>query len=242
MTITGYSSAIVDVMLGWLKGFANWVLRLFHLAGGAGTSPLLWLAHNWLFLLIVLMAIGVAADILVWLVRWRPHWVWFRKERVIVNDDNFFNDSDIWDQLDLVPDDLLEKNWQERDYVVASTVVKPRDGARSATATPGSGNRRGRDGATVVKRGAETEGKGSFRRGERRRKPGGAGYEAHRRRLKESEEKARRIRSEREADLFGLDGNQPDVTDFYEDEVFNVNNLPRVNDYPFEDAEDSEER
>ena len=38
-----------------------------------------------------------------------------------------------------------------------------------------------------------------------------------------------------------MDGNQPDVTDFYEDEVFNVNNLPRANAYPFEDSQDSEE-
>lgn len=239
MTISGYSSAIVDTMLGWLKGFANWVLRLFHLAGSAGTSPLLWLAHNWLFLLIVLMAIGVTADILVWLVRWRPHWVWFRKERVIVNDDNFFNDSDIRDQLDLVPDELLEKNWQERDYVVASTVVKPQEGSRPSTQAPRSVRRR--DGATVVKRG-ET-GKATVKRGERRqRRPGAAAYEVHQKRLRESEEKARRIRSERESDLFGLDGNQPDVTDFYEDEVFNVNNLPRPNDFPFEDDPDTEER
>lgn len=241
MTISGYSSAIVDAMLGWLKGFANWVLRLFHLAGSVGTSPLLWLSHNWLFLLIVLMSIGVAADILVWLVRWRPHWVWFHKERVIVNDESFFNDSDIRDQLELVPDELLEKNWQERDYVVASTLVDKHGGTRPSTQVPRAANRRvGRRGATVVKRGGE--GVGTFRRGERRRRPGVANDEAHQRRMREAEEKARRIRSEREADLFGLDGNQPDVTDFYEDEVFNVNNLPRANDYPFEDARDSEER
>lgn len=241
MTISGYSSAIVDTMLGWLKGFANWVLKLFNLAGSAGGSPLLWLSHNWLFLLVVLMAIGVAADILVWLVRWRPHWVWFHKERVIVDDENFFNDSDIRDQLDLVPDDLLEKNWQERDYVVASTLVKQQGGSRSTMGAARSDGRRGRAGDTVVRRGSGSESRASFKRGERRR-GNAAAYEAHRKRLKESEEKARRIRSERERDLFGLDGNQPDVTDFYEDEVFNVNNLPRVNDFPFEDTQDLEER
>lgn len=237
MTITAYSSAIVDTMLGWLKGFANWVLRLFNLAGSVGTSPLLWLAHNWLFLLIVLMAIGVGADILVWLVRWRPHWVWFGKERVIVEDENFFNDSDIRDELELVPDDLLEKNWQERDYVVASTLVKPREGKRSSSDVPKS--RKGRGVSAVVKRGG---GKATVQRGEHRRKPGTAAYEEHQKRLRESEEKARRIRSEREADLFGLDGNQPDVTDFYEDEVFNVNNLPKANEYPADEPRDMEEQ
>ena len=36
MTISGYSNAIVNTMLSWLKGFANWVLRLFNLAGSSG--------------------------------------------------------------------------------------------------------------------------------------------------------------------------------------------------------------
>ena len=101
MTIPAYSSAIVDTMLGWLKGLANWVLRLFNLAGVSGVSPLLWLSQNWLKLLIVFMIIGVAGDVLVWLVRWRPHWVWFRKERVIVDDERFFDKSDIREQLEL---------------------------------------------------------------------------------------------------------------------------------------------
>ena len=62
--MTAYSSAIVDAMLGWLKGLANWVLRLFNLAGSAETSPILWMSQNWLKLLIVLMIIGVAGDVL----------------------------------------------------------------------------------------------------------------------------------------------------------------------------------
>ena len=88
MTQTGYANAIVNAMLGWLKGLASWVLRLFNLSGGF--SPLKFLADNWLKLLIVLLVVGVAMDLLVWLIRWRPHWVWFRKKRVIINDKNFF--------------------------------------------------------------------------------------------------------------------------------------------------------
>lgn len=211
MTITGYSSAIVDGMLGWLKGLANWVLRLFNLAGSGG-SPLLWLSQNWLRLLIVLLVIGVAADILVWLVRWRPHWVWFRRMRVIVDDDRFFNESDIQEQLNPYSDEYLEKNWEERDYVVASTVV--------ARATPPGG-----DAAKPVpgaRRGAPRPDRASVRRGQRRRpRP-----DAVRRRRTDG---ANGRPAER-GDLFGLDGTRPGVTDFYEDEVFNVNNLPSADD------------
>ena len=88
MTQTGYSNAIVNVMLGWLKGFASWVLKLFNLS--AGFSPLKFLANNWLQLLVLLLIAGVVIDLLVWLIRWRPHWVWFHKKRVIINDKNFF--------------------------------------------------------------------------------------------------------------------------------------------------------
>jgi len=165
--------------------------------------------------------------------------VWFRKERVIVNDEKFFTEDSLKsDDLD----DDLEKNWQERDYVVASTLVKPQDGRRSASDAPRTGRKRRGKGSTVVKRGVAESATGSFQRGERRRKPGTAAYEEHQKRLRESEEKARRIRSEREADLFGLDGNQPDVTDFYEDEVFNVNNLPKANEYPVDEPRDTEEQ
>ena len=61
MTQTGYANAIVNAMLGWLKGLASWVLRLFNLSGGF--SPLKFLADNWLKLLIVLLVVGVAAGI-----------------------------------------------------------------------------------------------------------------------------------------------------------------------------------
>ena len=226
MTITAYSSAIVDVMLGWLKGLANWVLRLFNLAGSSGTSPLLWLSQNWLRLLIVLMIVGVAGDLLVWLVRWRPHWVWFRKERVIVDDERFFNESAIRDKLDPDGDDLLEKNWEERDYVVASTLVKRHEGAK-AKADP---KRR-----VPTRRDART--RTSFQRGERRGPGVSSEPDPRTRRQRDAEE----VPAPAQKDLFGLDGNRPGVTDFYEDEVFNVNNLPKVDDYPFEEkAEETE--
>ena len=245
MTISGYSSAIVDTMLGWLKGFANWVLRLFNLAGSVSVSPLAWLSHNWLKLLILFMIIGVTADILVWLVRWRPHWVWFRKERVIVDDDRFFSDDGLKSEGEWEED--LEKNWHERDYVVASTVVKRNEAERTREAGRQGSKRSDRvKPSTVVRRHRDSDAKqgrrgsgqpeasGSFRRGERRRKPG-SGYVQ--RANTEAEEKARRLLAERETDLFGMDGNQPDVTDFYEDEVFNVSNLPKPDDYSFEEKD-----
>lgn len=220
MTISGYSNAFVDLMLGWLKGLANWVLRLFNLAGSVGGSPLLWLSKNWLKLLIIFLVLGVVVDRLVWLIRWRPYWVWFRKERVIVNDEKFFASAD----MDKAPDweRHLNGNWDEHDYVVASTVVRRQKDEKPRGA--------------VVKDGRRPAAKKPEERGRRR----GAKVEKHVDRKRASTAVKRRDdraegerRSQRSArrdyasdNIFAGKLNKPEVSDQYEDEVFNVSNLP----------------
>lgn len=90
------STAVMNTLLSWLKNVARWVLGLFDLAG-SGFSPLKWLSEHWLTLLIVLMIIGVIADLVVWLLRWRPYWVWFNKKRIVIDDDDYFAGEDLVD-------------------------------------------------------------------------------------------------------------------------------------------------
>lgn len=133
MTQTGYTNAIVNAMLGWLKGLANWVLRLFNLSGGF--SPLKFLADNWLKLLIFFLILGVVTDVLVWMIRWRPHWVWFRKKRVIINDKNFFaqekyiDDSDEWDVPARGENKPIRprRNWEDSEFVVPGSDRRRRE-------------------------------------------------------------------------------------------------------------------
>lgn len=151
MTQTGYSNAVVNAMLGWLKGLASWVLKLFNLSGGF--SPLKFLADNWLQLLILLLAIGVALDLLIWLVRWRPHWVWFRKKRVVINDRNFFaneryfDDEDEWDAPRRSAQPAKpRRDWEDSDFVVRSEasrgVRQKKDAAKRSGSKPAKPARR----------------------------------------------------------------------------------------------------
>lgn len=187
MTQTGYSNIIVNVLLGWLKGLANWVLKLFNLAGSGG-SPLLWLSQNWLKLLILLMIVGVAMDWLVWMIRWRPYWVWFRKKRIIVNDERFLSEEELSEDD---RDDPLEQR-----YVVPSTVVKHRE-KQSAAQRP------------RVRRTAQNAA---------RRRPSTMVPRKTAQRPAQNAEPA--------DDLFEVGHDHEDYSDFYEDEVFNVSNLP----------------
>lgn len=229
MTISGYSSAVVDGMLGWLKGLANWVLRLFNLAGSVGGSPLAWLSDNWLKLLVVLIIVGLGVDLLVWLIRWRPYWVWFRKERVIINDDRFFKDADLESDDDEWEDGILAANWDERNYVVTGKDVRKQ-------------NRPAKKQSTVVETRRTRSAEMDMRRPEQvrnnpKKKPAGE----TRRPAERPAASGRKSVAARPAQvkkpmpgknipsgdsLFDVDANMPDAFDFYEDEVFNVSNLP----------------
>lgn len=144
MTQSGITNAIVNGLLGWLRGVASWVLRLFDLVGGA--SPLEFLANNWKKLLIILLIIGVGVDLVIWIVRWRPHWVWLRKKRVVINDKNFFareNDFDL--EEDRGGDRRRPRRvWEDQEFVIPSTEAPKRDRPRRRPDDAGDAGRKDR--------------------------------------------------------------------------------------------------
>ena len=238
MTISGYSSAIVDGMLGWLKGLANWVLRLFNLAGSVSGSPLLWLSENWLKLLIFLIILGLGVDLLVWLIRWRPYWVWFRKERVIINDDKFFADADLDSDDDEWEDGILAANWDERNYVVTGSMVRKQNVPAAQKRTVVQSSRR-RPEQSNLRRTSAPAGNAGPKRPVKdvRRTAARPQAAAGQRPIKNASAKKPAPRREGAFDnsLFDVDTNKPDACDFYEDEVFNVSNLPISDEFQDDD-------
>jgi len=187
MTQTGYTNAIVNMMLGWLKGLASWVLKLFNLAGSGG-NPLLWLSENWLKLLIVLLVAGIVIDWLVWMIRWRPYWVWFKKKRIIVNDERILRGEEL--------DEEEFEAMMEKEYEVPSTVVRrKKSGKRPARPVPPAPQRRKSPAPSPVAR-----------------RP----------------ERKAISRDDMNDDLFEVGHDQQEYSDFFEDEVFNVSNLPEA--------------
>lgn len=79
-----FAANVLEVMLSWFRALMNGVWSLF--TGSSGGSLLRWLSGSWKSLLILLLAIGVAMDVVVYLLRWRPFWWWFRKKRMVVDD------------------------------------------------------------------------------------------------------------------------------------------------------------
>lgn len=89
MQQTDFADSFIKSMLGWIRWIASSVANLFQ--GGAGRSgdmsAFSWFADNWIRILISLIVVGVVVDWLVWMARWRPYWVWFRKRRILLDND-----------------------------------------------------------------------------------------------------------------------------------------------------------
>lgn len=69
-----FANALFKVMLGWLQGAASAVWSAFTSENGA--SFLTWIGRHWILVAGVLCVIGLAADLCVYLFRWRPYKVW----------------------------------------------------------------------------------------------------------------------------------------------------------------------
>lgn len=207
MTQTGYANAIINTMLGWLKALANWVLKLFNLAGGG--SPLAWLSRNWLKLLILLMIIGIVTDFVVWMLRWRPYWAWLRRKRIIVNDERMLAGEQFADVDSKRSDGLCPQS-----YVVKNQNPKPAAKPRTA----GSGKRTATPGGTARTPGASGSkvGRPVYRKGKPApRKKGFSLLHARPVRTKQIDD-----------EMFETGRTNSDYTEYDQDQVFDVSNLP----------------
>lgn len=64
-----------------MRLLAGWVWNFFQadMAGGF----LNWFADNWKHIALVLIIVGLVVDWLIWMIRWRPYWLWLRKRQII---------------------------------------------------------------------------------------------------------------------------------------------------------------
>lgn len=84
-----FAQGFVNAMLGWMRSLAAAVANMFRSGSGAqsgGFSIVEWFKGHWVGLLITLILLGVLADWVVWLLRWRPYWLWFKKRRIVLDD------------------------------------------------------------------------------------------------------------------------------------------------------------
>lgn len=110
-------SRFVEWILSFYQDAVNSLIEMF---GGRQTdSALLWLMKSWKGLFLLLLIGGIALNIVIYFVRWKPHWWWFAKKRMVVSDE-------------LVRKrDKTSASGQAHPRVRASTIVPRKDEAQS---------------------------------------------------------------------------------------------------------------
>lgn len=68
------ASSLFQIMLGWIRSVSS---EIWNAASNPGNGTLFgWIGDNWKMIALVLCAVGLAADLTVYLFRWQPYRVW----------------------------------------------------------------------------------------------------------------------------------------------------------------------
>jgi len=70
----GFTQSLVNALLGWIRLLVEGVWDLIF--SNETQQWLQWVADNWLTLVVFLCLCGVVIDYLIWILRWRPYYVW----------------------------------------------------------------------------------------------------------------------------------------------------------------------
>jgi len=83
--MNGFTNAILTLLLGWVRMMVNriWVL----ITSESGGIFYTFLARHWLTIVVVLCVAGFLVDKIIYIIRWRPYYVWnSRKQRLEYDD------------------------------------------------------------------------------------------------------------------------------------------------------------
>lgn len=69
-----FANSLFKIMLGWLQGAVSAVWSAF--TSEKGNSLFNWIGRNWILIAGILCVIGLAADLCVYIFRWKPFRVW----------------------------------------------------------------------------------------------------------------------------------------------------------------------
>ncbi|MBQ8094161.1 MAG: hypothetical protein IJ242_11375 [Clostridia bacterium] len=73
-----FTDLLFSILLGWVRTLADAVWAIFT---SDRDSVLEWLGKYWIPVCLILVAVGLAGDWLIWLIRWRPFHSWSVKAR-----------------------------------------------------------------------------------------------------------------------------------------------------------------
>ena len=73
-----FADSLFTVLMSWVRGLVNAIWALFT---SDHTTVLEFFGKNWLIIAVVIIAVGLVIDWLIWLLRWQPYHLWAQRAR-----------------------------------------------------------------------------------------------------------------------------------------------------------------
>lgn len=80
--MNNFANSLLHLLLSWMRALFGGVLSLLQ---GDDRGLLAWLSRHWLPLTAVLLLAGLVLDVTVYIIRWRPQYVWRTRLRRFMN-------------------------------------------------------------------------------------------------------------------------------------------------------------
>lgn len=74
----------IESILGWFQSIVSGFLGIF--TGSSDESFLSWIGDTWIGWVCFILIGGAIVNLLIYVIRWRPHWWWLAKRRMVVDD------------------------------------------------------------------------------------------------------------------------------------------------------------
>ena len=81
MANSEFTQTLVEALLSWMQLITSWVWDFFQADKAGGF--LSWFSDHWMRIALFLIIVGLVVDWLIWMIRWRPYWLWLRKRQII---------------------------------------------------------------------------------------------------------------------------------------------------------------
>lgn len=72
--MSSFSRSLANILFGWVSGVISQFWDMINTDSGTALIP--WIGKLWLWVVIILCLLGLAIDLIVYAIRWRPHKVW----------------------------------------------------------------------------------------------------------------------------------------------------------------------
>ena len=87
--MNNFANSLLHILLSWMRALFSGLLNFFQ---DTSTGFIVWLSGHWIALAVVLITVGVLMDAFIYMLRWRPQYVWRTRLNHVLHRGDYLDD------------------------------------------------------------------------------------------------------------------------------------------------------